>query len=134
MYEPTINAREDRTRQIQADQQKLAAGAFEIGDKGNARAAGIIGAGNAQANAFNSLLQGGAILGGAAMSDRRLKRDITQLYADEIGGVYEFRYIDHDQKYIGRMADEIQKSRPDAVFVGDDGFMRVTAEFAPRAI
>jgi len=38
LYEPTINAREDRARQIQADQQKLAAGAFEIGDKGNARA------------------------------------------------------------------------------------------------
>lgn len=38
LYEPTINAREDRARQIQADQQKLAAGAFELGDKGNARA------------------------------------------------------------------------------------------------
>lgn len=37
LYEPTINAREDRARQIQADQQKLAAGAFELGDKGNAR-------------------------------------------------------------------------------------------------
>lgn len=101
---------------------------------GNAQAAGIIGAGNAQANAMSGLLQAGAMLGGAAMSDRRLKRDIKQLYADEIGGVYEFRYIDGDQKFIGRMADEIQKSRPDAVFVGDDGFMRVTAEFAPRAI
>lgn len=38
LYEPTINAREDRARQIQSDQQKLAAGAFELGDKGNARA------------------------------------------------------------------------------------------------
>jgi len=38
LYEPTINAREDRARQIQADQQKLAMGNFELGDKGNARA------------------------------------------------------------------------------------------------
>jgi len=37
LYEPTINAREDRARQIQADQQKLAMGNFELGDKGNAR-------------------------------------------------------------------------------------------------
>lgn len=108
---------------------------------GNAQAAGIIGAGNAYSQGMNSLLGAGALLGGAALgnpalfsSDERLKRDIVKIDEDDFGGIYQFRYVDHDSTYIGRMAQELQKTRPDAVFEGEDGYLRVTSEFAPRFV
>lgn len=66
------------------------------------------------------------------MSDRRVKTDIVEIDRDDIGGVFEFRYIGSSQKFIGRMADELQKTRPAAVRE-IDGILHVTAEFAPRA-
>lgn len=50
-------------------------------------------------------------------SDRRLKRDIERTGEMHAGvPLYRFRYLDHDQQYIGVMADELEKVRPDAVF------------------
>jgi hypothetical protein len=66
-----------------------------------------------------------------AFSDRRLKRDIVKVGEDEHGNVYRFRYLTDDAVYEGRMADELAKIRPDAVKVGEDGYMRVSPEFYP---
>ena len=101
---------------------------------GAARASGILGAQQARAQADQQVLQLGSQVGAAAFCDRRLKRDIEKVDEDEIGGIYHFRYIDSDQLFKGRMADELQKTRPDDVFELDSGFLAVTKEFAPEAI
>lgn len=129
-----------------------------LGNQGDIRAAGTMAGQNIQNQALGGGLGllGGSYLGGmnggqalgsmatgstfANMglgalfaSDRRLKRDITEISRDKVGGVYKFRYVDSDQWYIGRMADELKKTRPDAVVEHESGYLLVTSEFAPRA-
>lgn len=82
---------------------------------------------------LGGLMGGGAMGGGAmAMSDRRAKTDIVEIDRDEVGGIYEFRYKGDNRKFVGRMADELKKTRPDAVREVN-GYLMVTSEFAPRA-
>jgi hypothetical protein len=40
-------------------------------------------------------------------------------------GFYRFRYIGEAQNYVGVMAQEVVRLRPDAVTRGRDGFLRV---------
>lgn len=63
---------------------------------------------------------GSSAISAAAMSDRRMKRDIVPLRAT-IGGfpAYQFRYVDGTERHIGVMAQEVMVSRPDAVFAVD---------------
>lgn len=84
---------------------------------------------NAQTTAYvnsNDSLLGdiGGIMGAGASvmrawpSDRRLKENIKLVDQDEATGLnlYEFSYIGHpDVRFIGVMADEVEKVRPDAV-------------------
>lgn len=126
-----------------------------LGNQGDIRAAGTMAGQNIQNQALGGALgtlggglmgsgllggtgiAGGGLTGGALgalfASDRRLKRDITEVSRDLVGGVYKFRYVDSDQWYIGRMADELKKTRPDAVVEHESGYLLVTSEFAPRA-
>lgn len=66
----------------------------------------------------------------AFASDRRLKKNISELFTDENGITwYSFEFID-PEKYgegtrIGVMADEVEKIIPEAVFVGADGYKMV---------
>ena len=59
-------------------------------------------------------------------SDRRLKRDVVQIgrHADGFG-IYRFRYAWGDTHYVGVMAQEVRETRPEAVVVGDGGYLRV---------
>ena len=78
----------------------------------------------------------GAISSPSAMSsfsDRRLKTDIKEIARDDLGGIYEFKYFGHSNVMVGRMADELQKTRPDAVTEHDSGYLMVSDEFKPRA-
>lgn len=99
---------------------------------GDINAATILGRQNAQAALGGNLLQGaGSIL--SFLSDRRTKTDIVEIERDEIGGIYEFNYKSGGPRMRGRMADELQLTRPDAVKeVG--GYLMVSAEFAPEEI
>jgi hypothetical protein len=84
----------------------------------NARAAQ---AGNLQQGLFGL---GAAGIGAYGASDRRLKRNIVKIGMHPVGvPLYEYD-IDgrHEQ---GVMADELEAVRPDAVFVGSDGYQRV---------
>jgi Chaperone of endosialidase len=71
---------------------------------------------------------GGIAMGGASLwkSDRRLKQDIELVGKDKATGLnlYEFSYIEDPERarYVGVMADEVKKVRPDAVHTGDGGF------------
>jgi hypothetical protein len=59
-------------------------------------------------------------------SDIRVKQDIQPL--GDVGAIlplYSFKYLDEDTEYVGVMAQDVLKVRPDAVVTGEDGFYRV---------
>ncbi|MFG0674253.1 MULTISPECIES: tail fiber domain-containing protein [Delftia] len=94
---------------------------------------------NHQANMQSNDSVGGLLggLGGAAAglakmgifsSDRRLKTSVVRIGVDGSTGLplYEFAYTaEPDRRYVGVMADEVQKRFPDAVLLDESGFMRV---------
>lgn len=88
-------------------------------------------AGVGQANSFNSgLMNLGGTLGSAWMmmppSDVRLKRDIERIADDPRGfGIYDFRYLWSDLWYRGVIAQEVAPVLPEAVLMGNDGYLMV---------
>ena len=64
-------------------------------------------------------------IGSFSGSDRRLKENIKKIRESISGlGIYTFNYIGKATKYIGTMADEVLKVKPEAVSI-IDGFMAV---------
>jgi hypothetical protein len=60
------------------------------------------------------------------VSDARLKRDIAVVGRLDNGiGLYRFRYLWSDAEYVGVLAQEVAKVRPDALLRGTDGYLRV---------
>lgn len=87
---------------------------------GNAQASGIMGARNAQTGALNNII--GTGLTAFALSDRRAKKDITQVGKTDGGlPVYTYRYKGGDDTvHMGVMAQEAEKQNPKAVkTIGD---------------
>lgn len=82
---------------------------------GNARAAGIIGAQNAQTQSRNQAAQLGVGVAKIFASDRRLKKNIIQVGELASGlALYLFEYI-WGEWAIGCMADEVKRKFPHAV-------------------
>lgn len=73
----------------------------------------------------------GAILGGIgslfSLSDRNAKKDVEEVGELKGHKLYEYRYKGEKggRKHLGVMAQEVEKKRPDAVMMGDDGLRRV---------
>jgi hypothetical protein len=100
-------------------------------------------------NAFNAKNQGyqaqlsgmyglgSAALGGigryAAISDRRLKREIRRV-GTWVNGlpIYVWRYIWGGPLQMGFMADEVAQVHPEAVLTGPGGFFMVRYDLAVR--
>ena len=91
---------------------------------------------NADVAGTNNLLSGlftlgaGYLMGpgGAAVaaSDKRLKKDLIEKGKLESGiPVYEFSYLWNDDRYIGVLAQDVLKSKPDAVHIMDNGYYAV---------
>ena len=101
-----------------------------------ARASGLFGVQQANANQTQGAQNAaGTVLGAIFGCDTRLKTDITELYRDELGGMYNFRYHGEPTVYKGRMAQELIETRPDAVITDHpSGFLHVTAEFKPEVV
>lgn len=60
------------------------------------------------------------------LSDIRAKRDIVAVGRLDNGiGIYRYRYRGHDQAYVGVIAQEVAQIVPEAVAVGEDGYLRV---------
>ena len=85
-----------------------------------------------RAGMMGSMIGAGGMLGAAAiMSDPTTKENIVKVGKKNGFNLYEFDYKDAFKamagfgRYIGVMADEVKKVRPDAVVTGDDGIMRV---------
>jgi hypothetical protein len=61
-----------------------------------------------------------------APSDIRVKQDVQPLGDGSATlPLYSFKYLDGDTEYVGVMAQDVLKVRPDAVTTGEDGFYRV---------
>ncbi len=59
---------------------------------------------------------------------RRLKKDVKKVGKLDGHSLYEYRYKDEPQrgaKYIGVMAQEVEKTRPDVISRDPDGMRRV---------
>jgi hypothetical protein len=55
-----------------------------------------------------------------------LKHDIILLgHLDNGLGLYRFAYNGSNRAYVGVLAQEVQRVRPDAVVQGSDGYLRV---------
>lgn len=96
-----------------------------IGNSDNAKMA----AWQANQAAMGSMLGG---LGGLfTLSDERAKTDTDKIGETDDGmGIYSYRYKGQPQKQIGLMAQEVQKTKPQAVRKGVDGLLRVNYEKA----
>lgn len=71
-------------------------------------------------------MAGGGMRGGGRRSDVALKHAIVLLgYLDNGLGFYRFAYKGSDTAYVGVMAQEVARVRPDAVVRGRDGTLRV---------
>jgi hypothetical protein len=82
---------------------------------GNANANADLALNSAGANSLNALLSAGS-LGASLFSDARLKEDIEpvgELYDGT--NIYRYRYKGDDTPRIGVMAQEVEKTNPDAV-------------------
>ena len=97
----------------------------------------ITGLGIAGLGAYNAF--GG---GAAAGSDINLKENVVLLWrADNGMGIYEFEYKpefkDHALcgrgKFIGYMAQEVEKVMPEAVLIMDNGYKAVNYDMVGRA-
>jgi len=85
---------------------------------------------NAQGEMWGSILGAGATLGaaGLAKSDRRLKENIEVVGHDKrtMLPLYEFEYIGGTgQRFLGVMADDVEKRYPEMVFTMPDGYKAV---------
>lgn len=84
-------------------------------------------AGNLQGGLFGlgqSGIMASAMPMAAALSDRRLKRNIRRIGTHPLGiGLYEYDIFDRHER--GVMADEVLAVKPSAVFLHPDGYYRV---------
>jgi hypothetical protein len=86
---------------------------------GSVRASGFRGGGG-------GFRGGGGRGGGGRRSDVAFKHDIVLLgHLDNGLGFYRFAYHGSNQAYVGVLAQEVQRVRPEAVVRGSDGYLRV---------
>ena len=115
-----------------------------------ARAAGMVGAANARGAGAANILGGigglftpggkdgqGAtkadgIMRAFGFSDARLKEKIVRHGQDREGNtMYRFNYKGEDTRYLGYMAQDIQKVDPDEVVRHENGYLMVSEKYAP---
>lgn len=75
----------------------------------------------------------GTIIGAAAASDERLKKDVVKLGEYENGlGIYQYNYIDGRGPFVGVMAQEVKDILPEALGPEVDGYMTVNYGMIPE--
>jgi hypothetical protein len=116
---------------VNAPQQATTGGADYSGALGNQNQynMGLYNSKVAQGNSNRDAVLGLAQTGAMMFSDIRLKMDITKIAMLDNGlPLYTFRYISDkpdSELRVGVMAQDVLPLIPDAVSVGDDGFMSV---------
>jgi len=88
-----------------------------ITGQGNAQAAGVIGDANARRQGQSNLVNLGLGIGGLILSDERMKTGMVPVDWLDFGGhpAYTYRYHDDPTPRVGVSAQEVQRTRPDAV-------------------
>lgn len=89
---------------------------------GNARAAGTVGSANAWTTGLQNMKN--QAMFAAMASDIRLKENIKKVGNSKGFNIYEFSYINKPERWRGVMAQEVAKTRPDAIRA-IDGFLYV---------
>lgn len=80
-------------------------------------------------SAFSNLISlGGLATKAYALSDSRLKENIIHVGKEKGHNIYEFDYKDGSGRYRGVLADEIEKTDPDAVKIHKNGYKMVNYE------
>lgn len=75
---------------------------------------------------FKTLLSAGAQLGSSyLMSDMRAKENITKIGTENGHNVYRYNYIGSNTPFVGVIAQEVMKTRPDAVGIMNNGYLGV---------
>ena len=77
---------------------------------------------------FGDVMSGiGSAVGiAAALSDSRLKKDVKKIGTSLEGhNIYKFKYLDEENEYIGVMAEEVLKKKPEAVGYMGNGYFGV---------
>lgn len=108
-----------------------------IGNLANLGGLGLgVGAGMFGGDGGNMLGAGGSTLPGgmAGFSDSRLKNNIVKVDSDEFGNIYEFSYNGVTGRYRGRIAQELQQIKPDAVSEHESGYLQVSDEFRSELV
>ena len=126
-------------------------------NQGEAQAAGAVSRANLLGQSKADLLANfgtggmmGAMTGGAVnpqqimglmqmaggFCDERLKENkkLVGTCLDDGLPIYEFNYIGTSSKYRGKMAQDIMQIDPDAVSENDEGYLMVSARYAPELI
>ncbi len=88
----------------------------------NATAAANIATANNTAARNNAYIQAGAAIGGALLSDKRLKRDIKTVGKTESGipiKTWTYRTDPEKRKWVGAIAQDIEKTHPGAVLTDE---------------
>lgn len=80
-------------------------------------------------------LPGGQFLSSGYYCDYALKDNIEPMYVDHASGlqVYSFQYKDEEGRWMGYIAQDVQKKYPHAVSVGAKGFLKVDYSKIPSA-
>lgn len=99
-----------------------------ITSRGNAQAAGLVGAADAETQGIQNLVNTAAMAAGVALSDKRAKTDIKEVGKLNNGlPVYTFRYKGKDHIHMNVMAQDVEKVMPHAV-MEINGFKYVNME------
>jgi len=111
----------------------VGAGAAGAGAAGaGAAGAGAAGAGAAGAGGLTGALGQGGMLGMYGLSDKRLKQNIIKIgKTKEDIGIYIWKWKEFAKKIVGDVpnigviAQEVMRIKPEAVIIGNDGYLRV---------
>lgn len=100
--------------------QQIGAALGILPNNGGANSTNSSSGSSSQNGTFGNLLG----LAGGLFSDIRLKEDIIPIGEENGHAIYEFKYKGKPERYIGVMAQEVQKTNPEAV-IKIDGYLAV---------
>lgn len=111
-------------------QQNVEQMANQLAQSGQAAAGGILD--QVAANQQGAMGLAGLL---GSLCDERCKENKKVVRIDSDGlKVYQFNYIGDDSVYESKMAQDVQKVDPDHVFVGEDGYLRVSPKYAAKRV
>ena len=121
MFDDTLRRWQDRVNVTMAQNALRQQGAKNINSYGDSMNSSLTSMGSG----MGASQGGGMSAGGGIGSDKRIKHNYHIVGKSPSGiNIWEFSYLGSNDRYVGVMADEIEKCQPDAV-IYNNGFMSV---------